>query len=111
MYVSNSILVKFLAEYGNVPGVLDVQDDGTERAAIILFFDSKKLDKDTLPSEFQGCDIELFDVRAELKSVSDIVARIDKVGKAELSNQQNATTYRQFKRTIAVCKKLLQCKQ
>jgi hypothetical protein len=110
MFVSNSILTEFLDEHKDVQGILDIQDNGIDRTSIIVFFDSKKLGKGKLPSEFNGCPVELFDVRAELKSVSDIVARIDASGKKELTNRQSKTTYRQFKRTIAVLEKLLQCK-
>lgn len=106
-YVTNNILEEFFGEYGNVPGILDVQDDGIRRDAIIVFYDNKLLPKHSLPRQFYGHPLHLYDVRQMLGNVKRVVARIKVSKDIDLTDKENQKIYARFVYTGQLCEALL----
>jgi hypothetical protein len=106
-YLTNSMLDDFLDQYKNVPGILDVQDDGIKRDLIIIFFDSKKLPKHSLPKHFNGFLLHLYDVRKMFRDTKQIVSRVNV---NNLTNEKSQNIYAQVIQTMNLCEVLLKRK-
>jgi hypothetical protein len=80
--------------------------DGCMSDSIIVFFDKKKLPKASLPPQYKGFNVALYDVRYVLNT-SNVFLGLVKKENVDLEEKQKSETYKHFVHTVELCKEML----
>ena len=104
MKSARTVALKLIELYGDKPGVIKIQEDGTPGGSILIFFDRNKL-RTIFPSKYDGINIIMYDVRQVLVMSYHMVELMKK--KLDLSVIENQQHFHAFHRSMEICHELL----
>lgn len=106
--VSNAI-DELSVQWKDIPGILEIKNDGFSFETIVVFFDNEKLKQD-IPNEYNDIQIIKYDVRKELLNSEKMLSALTDQ-KADLSINENKMAFELFTQSIRLCNRLINGKQ
>ena len=97
-FIKNSTF-NFIQQYSSIPGILHIQEV-PKKDNILVFIDNKKF-KTYLPSEFEGMNISIIDLRKIKIVAKTTLSRLRKSGIID------AKVLGSFQSTLNICNELL----